>query len=99
VDNQYNVNAFGYNSLDQGLLPFYIIPWLFITDFVKPIKRVYEDNVEETFIEAVKNTWKELSFPTFFLYRYFSVEVFLINVGYLSMHERLPILCLQSIMI
>jgi len=73
VDNVFHVNAFGYNALDQGLLPLYLIPWLFLVDFIPPLKLAYEDenNMKESFIEATKQTWKEASTLNLFCYRLF----------------------------
>eukprot|EP01116_Phalansterium_solitarium_P008504 TRINITY_DN22412_c0_g1_i1.p1 TRINITY_DN22412_c0_g1~~TRINITY_DN22412_c0_g1_i1.p1 ORF type:complete len:461 (+),score=88.70 TRINITY_DN22412_c0_g1_i1:105-1385(+) len=72
-DDHYSVTAFGYNALDQGLLPFYVFPYLFLIDFIKPFRRAYEEpeNYHENFFQAIKNTWHEMSIIDVFLYRLF----------------------------
>jgi len=88
VDNDYHVNAFGYNALDQGLLPFYIFPYLFVVSLWAPVKQFYEDdeNMNETFWESIKNTWKESNLLTLFFYRLFingrAFAYFILAVNY-----------------
>eukprot|EP01133_Synstelium_polycarpum_P018866 gene18866-22566_t len=70
-NNEFRVNAFGYNSIDQILLPFYLFPFMLLVDLIKPIKQLFltEDDSKETFLEAIKATWKECSLINLFIYR------------------------------
>jgi hypothetical protein len=74
--DSYRVNAWGYNSLDQGLLPFYTFPFLLLIDSVPFLKRNFENeqDCQETFFQAVRGTCAEItsswdSFWTVFVYR------------------------------
>jgi len=73
INFSFHVNPFGYNALDQGLLPFYVFPWLFIVDYIKPLKHWYEDevNYNESFFQSLKSWWKETSLFNTFMYRMF----------------------------
>ncbi|EGG15318.1 hypothetical protein DFA_10152 [Cavenderia fasciculata] len=70
-DNQFRVNAYGYNSIDQILLPFYLFFFMLVIDLIKPLKHLLlpEQDSKETLWEAVKATWKETNLVTLFFYR------------------------------
>eukprot|EP01112_Ceratiomyxa_fruticulosa_P014922 TRINITY_DN432_c0_g2_i1.p1 TRINITY_DN432_c0_g2~~TRINITY_DN432_c0_g2_i1.p1 ORF type:complete len:460 (+),score=47.24 TRINITY_DN432_c0_g2_i1:215-1594(+) len=72
-NDQFRVNAFGYNSIDQILLPFYTLSFLSIIDFITPFKRCYEspEDQKENILQAFKSTWKETKLIDLFLYRFF----------------------------
>jgi len=97
INNDFHINSFGYNAMDQGLLPFYMFLWLFLVDYIRPIKNWYEDeeNQKESFTEALRNTWREGSIFSTFMYRllingrgfaYFVLAVnYDVNVVYLEL--------------
>ncbi|KYQ94060.1 hypothetical protein DLAC_04335 [Tieghemostelium lacteum] len=71
-NDQFRTNAFGYNSLDQILLPFYLFSFMLVIDLIKPLKKAFynSDDQEESLLQAVKSTWKETSLPVLFIYRF-----------------------------
>jgi len=88
VNNVYHVNAFAYNSLDQGLLPIYVFLYLALTDFFIPFRKCYEEpeNYEERFLQSIKSSWHEASLVNLFVYRFFingrAIAYFFLTVNY-----------------
>eukprot|EP01132_Coremiostelium_polycephalum_P004995 gene4995-6219_t len=70
-NDQFRTNAFGYNSLDQVLLPIYLFFFMVIVDIITPLKKLFlnEEDQKENLIQACKTTWKESSLINLFIYR------------------------------
>jgi len=96
-------NAWGYNSIDQVLLPFYVYPYLFIVDLVPCFKKIIEseNDRKETFWQAVKATWYEakyFGFVNLFIYRGF-VNARAMLYSYLTVMYNLNVVYLELTLI
>ncbi|KAK5576513.1 hypothetical protein RB653_007657 [Dictyostelium firmibasis] len=99
-NDQFRTNAFGYNSLDQSLLPFYLFPFMILVDFVKPLKRTFlnDSDQNESLIQAVKSTWKETNLITLFIYRLL-INGRAIMYFYLAIQYDLTMVYLESTLV
>ncbi|EFA81826.1 hypothetical protein PPL_05058 [Heterostelium album PN500] len=102
-NDQFRVNAFGYNSIDQVLLPFYLFPFMLIVDFIPPLKKLFltEDDAKENMLQAVKGTWKETKYTgliTLFMYR-FLINARAIIYFYLAIEYDLTLVYLELTLI
>ncbi|KAN0007389.1 hypothetical protein ACTFIU_000588 [Dictyostelium citrinum] len=99
-NDQFRTNAFGYNSLDQTLLPFYLFPFMILVDFVKPLKRTFlnDSDQKESLIQAVKSTWKESNLLTLFVYRLL-INGRAIMYFYLAIEYDLTMVYLESTLV
>ncbi|GAM18457.1 hypothetical protein SAMD00019534_016320, partial [Acytostelium subglobosum LB1] len=103
-NNDFRVNAFGYNSLDQILLPFYLFPFMLIVDFIPPLKKVIltEEDASESLLTAIKNTWTETkhwkNLGSLFLYR-FLINSRAIIYFYLAIEYDLTLVYLELTLI
>lgn len=70
-NDRYRLNLFGYTSVDQVLLPFFIFPYLWIVDVVGPFKRLIENDIDqrESFGEAFRGALGDVNLATMFAYR------------------------------
>ncbi|EAL73729.1 hypothetical protein DDB_G0268552 [Dictyostelium discoideum AX4] len=99
-NDQFRTNAFGYNSLDQTLLPFYLFPFMILIDFVKPLKRTFlnDSDQNESLVQAVKSTWKESNLLTLFIYRLL-INGRAIMYFYLAIEYDLTMVYLESTLV
>ncbi|EGC35129.1 hypothetical protein DICPUDRAFT_79130 [Dictyostelium purpureum] len=99
-NDQFRTNAFGYNSLDQCLLPFYLFPFMLLIDVIKPLKNAFlsEEETKESLVQAVKSTWNETSLWTLFIYR-FLINGRAIMYFYLAIEYDLTMVYLESTLI
>ena len=69
---------FGYTSIDQGLAPFYMLPYLWIVDLVPPLRSalVSEQDSHSSFCQSLRQVMKTFqqnrgrAFFTVFAYRF-----------------------------
>eukprot|EP01139_Manchomonas_bermudensis_P010170 Amastigsp_a340038_90.p1 type:complete len:435 gc:universal Amastigsp_a340038_90:43-1347(+) len=70
-NDRYRLNVYGYTSVDQVLLPFFVYPYLFLIDVVPALKRAIENETDqkESFGTALRGAWGDLNIFTMFMYR------------------------------
>lgn len=73
-NDKYHQNVFGYTSLDQGLLPMYLVILFVLLDRVPPVRAWFESEVEDrscSLDDAFPRAFSESNLIETFLYRFF----------------------------